>query len=216
MRKMPPKKEFLKDQAYTNIKELLMKGELLRGEFLSEGFLSEELGMSRTPIRSAIQRLEHEGIVRIHPKQGIYICDISIQQVNEIYEARTVLETFAIRKLSRTIKHNQVEELQDILNLQFKGIQKQDIYLSLKLDTEFHLKIMELIENKEMYEMFKSIEAKLSFYGKRVLTKKGERLLETYEEHLLILTELKKGNTDSAVRYMEEHLEKGRRILLDM
>ncbi|MCM3186752.1 GntR family transcriptional regulator [Priestia megaterium] len=216
MRKMPPKKEFLKDQAYTNIKELLMKGELLRGEFLSEGFLSEELGMSRTPIRSAIQRLEHEGIVRIHPKQGIYICDISIQQVNEIYEARNVLETFAIRKLSRTIKHNQVEELQDILNLQFKGIQKQDIYLSLKLDTEFHLKIMELIENKEMYEMFKSIEAKLSFYGKRVLTKKGERLLETYEEHLLILTELKKGNTDSAVRYMEEHLEKGRRILLDM
>jgi DNA-binding GntR family transcriptional regulator len=216
MRKMPPKKEFLKDQAYNNIKKLLMKGELSPGEFLSEGYLSEELGMSRTPIRSAIQRLEHEGIVKIHPKQGIYICDISIQQVNEIYEARAVLETFAIRKLSQTIERHQIQELQDILDHQFKEIQNQDIYLSLKYDTEFHLKIMELIENKEMYEMFKSIEAKLSFYGKKVLTKKMERLLQTYEEHLLILTELEKGNAESAVHNMEEHLQKGRRILLDI
>ncbi|MCU7712688.1 GntR family transcriptional regulator [Priestia sp. JV24] len=216
MKKTLPKKEFLKDQAYNKIKELLTRGELSPGEFLSEGYLSEELGMSRTPIRSAIQRFEHEGIVRIHPKQGIYICDISIQQVNEIYEARSVLETFAIRKLSHAIKQHQIQALQDILTLQFEEIQKQDIYLSLKYDTEFHLKIMELAENKEMYEMFKSIEAKLSFYGQKVLTKKIDRLLQTYEEHLLIVTELEKGNVESAVHYMEEHLEKGRRILLDL
>ncbi|WP_028402044.1 GntR family transcriptional regulator [Ectobacillus panaciterrae] len=215
MKKTQPKRGFLKDHAYEMIKKLLMNGDLSPGEFLSEGYLSEQLGMSRTPIRSALQRLEYEGIVRIHPKQGIYICDTSVQQVNEVYEIRMVLETFAIRKLSHTIEQHQVQELKSILNQQYEQIKNQDLYLSLKYDTAFHLKIMEFIGNEQMFEMFKSIEEKLSFYGKKVLTKKVERLKETYEEHLLILTELEKGNTENAVHHMEEHLQKGRKTLLD-
>ncbi|MDQ0199428.1 GntR family transcriptional regulator [Neobacillus ginsengisoli] len=214
MEKMPAKKGFLKDHAYEMIKKLLMNGDLSPGEFLSEGFLSEQLGMSRTPIRSALQRLEYEGIVRIHPKQGIYICDVSVQQVNEVYEIRMVLETFAIRKLSDSINQHQVKELKEILNQQNEQIKNQDLYLSLKYDTAFHLKIMEFIGNKQMLEMFKSIEEKLSFYGKKVLSKKVDRLKETYEEHLLILTELEKGNTEAAVLHMEEHIQRGRKTLL--
>ncbi|MGF9858559.1 GntR family transcriptional regulator [Priestia endophytica] len=216
MRKKLPTKELLKDKAYTDIKELLVIGELAPGDVISEGDLSEELGMSRTPIRSAIQRLEHEGIVRVHSKQGIYICDISIQQVNEIYEARTLLESFAIKKLSKTITQSQIQELKNILNRQYEEIKNNNIQLYLEFDTKFHLRLMELMGNKEILDMFKSIETKLSFYGKRVLIKKTERTLETYNEHILILNELEKGNVDLAVCYMKEHLEKGRRVLLNL
>lgn len=210
-----PKRLFLKDQAYEMIKELLMNGELTPGEFITEGNLCDRLEMSRTPIRSALQHLEHDGIVRIHPKQGIYICDISVKQVNEVYEIRIALETFALRKLSQGIEKHQIEELYEILNQQYENIKKEDSSSALEYDFMFHIKIMEFNKNGQMFEMFKSIRDKLEFYGKEVLKKKMDRLMQTYDEHLLVVAALEKGNTEEAVRHMEEHLQHGRKTLLD-
>jgi DNA-binding GntR family transcriptional regulator len=210
-----PNKSFLKDQAYEKIKKLIVNGDLVPGEFLSEGFLSEQLEMSRTPIRSALQRLELDGILRIHPKQGIYICDISVKQINEVYEIRMALESFALRKLSKNIKKQQLVELQDILIKQYEYVKNVDTNLSLEYDMMFHLKIMEFIENEQMLEMFKSIRDKLKFYGNEVLKKKEIRLRQTYEEHLSILEELEKGNAEEVVQKIEEHLQNGRRTLLE-
>jgi DNA-binding GntR family transcriptional regulator len=210
-----PNKLFLKDQAYEKIKKLIVNGDLVPGEFLSEGFLSEQLEMSRTPIRSALQRLELDGILRIHPKQGIYICDISVKQINEVYEIRMALESFALRKLSKNIKKHQLVELNDILIQQYEFVKNEDTNLSLEYDMMFHLKIMEFIENEQMLEMFKSIRDKLKFYGNEVLKKKEIRLRQTYEEHLSILEELEKGNAEEVVQKIEEHLQNGRRTLLE-
>lgn len=210
-----PNKLFLKDQAYEKIKKLIVNGDLEPGEFLSEGFLSEQLEMSRTPIRSALQRLELDGILRILPKQGIYICDISVKQINEVYEIRMALESFALRKLSKNIKNHQLVELHDILIKQYEYVKSEDTNLSLEYDMMFHLKIMEFIENEQMLEMFKSIRDKLKFYGNEVLKKKEIRLRQTYEEHLSILEELEKGNAEEVVQKIEEHLQNGRRTLLE-
>lgn len=215
MIKPQSKKLFLKDQAYEMIKKLLMNGDLSPGEFLSEVYLSEQLEMSRTPIRSALQRLEHEGIVRIHPKQGVYICDISIKQVYEVFEIRMVLEIYAVRKLAHTIESTQLEELKSLLKCQFEQMINEDLNASLHYDMLFHLKIMEFIDNQQMYTMFASIKEKLSFFGKKVLTKKVERLKQTYEEHLSILEAIEKKDPEKAARSMEEHLHNGRKTLLD-
>ncbi|WP_203287778.1 GntR family transcriptional regulator [Metabacillus sp. cB07] len=210
-----PKKSFLKDQAYEKIKELIVNGDLAPGDFISEAFLSEQLEMSRTPVRSALQRLEHDGILRIHPKQGIYISDISVKQINEVYEIRIALETFALRKLSKTIEQNQLEVLHGILKTQFEHVKNEEFDLSLKYDLIFHLKIMEFIENDQMLEMYKSIRDKLKFFGNEVLKKNIDRLWQTYEEHISILEELEEGNTEEVVERMENHLQDGRRTLLD-
>jgi DNA-binding GntR family transcriptional regulator len=210
-----PNKTFLKDQAYEEIKKLIVNGDLVPGEFLSEGFLCEQLEMSRTPIRSALQRLELDGILRIHPKQGIYISDISVKQINEVYEIRSALETFALRKLSKNIKKHQLVELHDILNKQYEYVKSEDTNLSLEYDMMFHLKIMEFIENEQMLEMFKSIRDKLKFYGNEVLKKKEIRLRQTYEEHLSILEDLENGNAEEVVQKIEEHLQNGKRTLLE-
>lgn len=210
-----PKRLFLKDKAYEMIKKLLMNGKLSPGKFISEGELCEQLEMSRTPIRSALQRLEHDGFVRIHPKQGIYIRDISVKQVNEVYEIRIALETFALRKLSHSIEKWQLEELYDILNQQYEYIKNEDSHSALEYDMMFHLKIMEFNKNEQMFEMFKSIRDKLEFFGKEVLKKKLDRLKQTYDEHVLVVEALEKNNTEEAVRHMEEHLQYGRKTLLD-
>ncbi|MED4229563.1 GntR family transcriptional regulator [Neobacillus cucumis] len=208
------KNGFLKDQAYLEIKDEIMNGNLTPGDFISENVLSEKLNMSRTPIRSALQRLEHDGIVRILPKQGIYICEISVKQINDVYEMRTSLETFAIKKLAHTIEKFQIEELKEILKQQYEQIELKDPNLFIEYDTIFHLKLMEFIDNKEMYNAFSSIEEKLTFYGKEIIKKNFERLKNSYEEHERILSELEKGNEEASIKEMENHLQNGRRVLL--
>jgi DNA-binding GntR family transcriptional regulator len=208
------KNGFLKDQAYLAIKDEIMNGKLTPGDFISENVLSEKLNMSRTPIRSALQRLEHDGIVRILPKQGIYICEISVKQINDVYEMRTSFETFAIKKLANRIEKSQIEELKEILKQQYEQIELKDPNLFIKFDTIFHLKLMEFIDNKEMYNAFRSIEEKLTFYGKEIIKKNFERLKNSYEEHERILTELDKGNEAAAIKEMETHLQNGRSVLL--
>jgi DNA-binding FadR family transcriptional regulator len=94
-------------------------------------------------------------------------------------------------------------------------VKSEDSNLSLEYDMMFHLKIMEFIENEQMLEIFKSIRDKLKFYGNEVLKKKVNRLRQTYEEHLSILEELEKGNTEKVVRKIDAHLQNGRRTLLD-
>jgi len=211
---MSNKNGFLKDQAYLAIKDEIMNGKLAPGDFISENVLSEKLNMSRTPIRSALQRLEHDGIVRILPKQGIYICEISVKQINDVYEMRTSFETFAIRKLANRIEMSQIEELKEILKQQYEQLELKDPNLFIKFDTNFHLKLMEFIGNREMYNAFSSIEEKLTFYGKEIIKKNFERLKNSYEEHERILNELEKGNEAAAIREMETHLQNGRRVLL--
>lgn len=208
------KNGFLKDQAYLAIKDEIMNGKLTPGDFISENVLSEKLNMSRTPIRSALQRLEHDGIVRILPKQGIYICEISVKQINDVYEMRTSLETFAIKKLANRIEKSQIEELKEILKQQYEQIELKDPNLFIEFDTIFHLKLMEFIDNKEMYNAFSNIEEKLNFYGKEIIKKNFERLKNSYEEHERILSELVNGNEAAAIKEVENHLQNGRRVLL--
>ena len=84
----------LKERAYDEIKRMVLTGELNPGTFLAERQLAARLGMSKTPVRSALERLESEGFIRISPQQGAIIRDLSLDEITDQYEIRTALETF--------------------------------------------------------------------------------------------------------------------------
>lgn len=86
----------LKEHAYNCIKQKILNCEYQPGMFLSEDLLKNEMNMSRTPIRDAISRLEQENLVRILPKKGILVSGISIREIQSIYEARLLLEPYAV------------------------------------------------------------------------------------------------------------------------
>ncbi|WP_219835484.1 GntR family transcriptional regulator [Paenibacillus sp. R14(2021)] len=86
----------LRDQAYHSIYEQMLSGELVRGSVTSEIQLSEELKMSRTPVRAALQQLETEGFVRIVPKHGVLVLDTSAQRVSDVLEVIAALVLFAV------------------------------------------------------------------------------------------------------------------------
>ena len=99
-------KESLKQQAYNAIKAKILNCEYAPNTFINEELLREEVSASRTPVRDAISRLEQEGLVKILPKKGIMVSDLSLSQINMIYETRMMLEPYAILHYGNRIEQD--------------------------------------------------------------------------------------------------------------
>ncbi len=90
----------LKERAYVEIKRGILSGKLAAGSFLAERQLAAQLGMSKTPVRSALERLESEGLLSISPQQGAIIRDLAVTEVADQYEIRMAIESFVVRALA--------------------------------------------------------------------------------------------------------------------
>ncbi len=114
-----PSRGLLKERAYDEIKRLILEGDLAPGTFLAERQLAARLGMSKTPVRSALERLESEGFISISPQQGAIIRDLSVNEIADQYEIRTALESFVMRTLAGRLSPIEVERIQ--VNLAAQG-----------------------------------------------------------------------------------------------
>src|SRR4051812_2292967 len=139
----------LKRRAYTALKRLLVSGPLVPGSFLSERQLARQLGMSNTPVRAALERLEVEGFISISPQQGIIVRELTIQEIIDHYELREALETFVIRKLSGGLTAEQVDRLRANLDAQGRSLEAGDFEPNVELDTEFHTLFCEFFGNAQ-------------------------------------------------------------------
>lgn len=156
------KKETLKKQAYAQIKEKIIHGDFRDEGYTSENRLVAELGMSRTPIREALHRLQSEGFVRILPKQGILIQEPSIKETNDFYELRLAIETFAVRKLKDVITEDDYKKLKDIIQLQKEACDARDYATWMKYDIDFHGHILDIAGNRLFIQLMTNIRERLS------------------------------------------------------
>ena len=204
----------LQDTAYTSIRKSIVDGKLTRAEFITEGQLVEWLGMSRTPVRSALHRLEQDGFVRIFPKQGIYIPELSVAQIHEMYDLRIALETFAVRRL--TVEHSidKFRALREILDLQRQQLELSDTSTFMIEDTRFHVSLIQFLENQELMMVFERNSDKLLMFGREIFKRDIRRLELSYAEHCGILDAMESGDEQNAAVNMEEHLLRGRAVLL--
>ena len=90
-------RSLLKEQAYEQIKSRLLNNNYPPGSFLAERRLAENLGMSKTPVRAALERLELEGFITVSPQQGIVVRELSVREIADQYELRAALESYTLR-----------------------------------------------------------------------------------------------------------------------
>ena len=107
----------LKTQAYNTIRQKIVTCEYAPGTFLNEELLTTELGLSRTPVRDALSRLEQEGLIEIKPKKGIIVMPLSINTINMIFEVRQLYEPYILLNYGNALS---VERLKDFYNI-FSG-----------------------------------------------------------------------------------------------
>lgn len=136
-----------KDQAYEEIRKLILGSRSARELALSENTLAAELGMSRTPVREALQRLQMEGFVEIHPNRGVVIPGVSVTEVNETFALRMAVEEFVLREMASRMSEGNIAEMDLYLARQREAIKKNDVLEYLEHDKDFHVMFFRLYGN---------------------------------------------------------------------
>lgn len=201
----------LAKKAYTAIKEKIVNCEYLPETVLNEAGLIAELGVSRTPIREALSRLEHENLVRIMPKRGIFVTGFSLSDVREIYQVRELMEPHIIRLWGARIAKPVLETLKTTLLAMKPDTPEREFY---RLDFELHRTIYDHCENKHFVQLLDRVFDQN--HRIRILSGKLQHRLESSrEEHLAIVEALLAGDTEAAARAMAAHLEQSRKAAFD-
>lgn len=198
----------LKQLAYEQLKAQIVSCRLLPGHVLSEQTLAEELGMSRTPVREALVQLGQDSLVKMTPRRGAFVAELSIQDIQEIFELREALETWAVRKVAGTVPRERLEEFQAAFN----RLQRGDPYQLggyIDVDEEFHRFLVLQAGNHRCETLFRNLQDQNQRI--RILsTRQPGRLAETQTEHLAIVEALRQGECEGAAAAMASHIRKAR------
>jgi DNA-binding GntR family transcriptional regulator len=199
----------LKDQAYQFIKENILDEHFPPGRFLSERELIEMLEMSKTPIKSALVRLETEGFVTVHSKQGIIINDLSVNRITDIYDLRIALETYICGQIAGNMTEEHCRLLENNLQESEEKATQMDSKGFAKLDHAFHRLLCECSGNEEIYRVLLNYQDHLLRITMRHLKKDRQRMKQFWQEHVEIYKHLKRGDLGS-IDLMKEHLQQSK------
>ncbi|GAB3807679.1 GntR family transcriptional regulator [Virgibacillus kimchii] len=202
----------LKEIAYVKIKEGILEEYFKPGSLLSERELIDMLEMSKTPIKSALDRLETEGFVTVSSKQGIIVNDLTVEQIVDIYNLRIALETHICNQIYKTITDEQLELLKDNLRETDEIVKKQDIKRFAEVDHNFHLMLCRFSGNNEMHKILLNYNSQLLRITLRHLRRQPNRMLSFKKEHEDIYQKLCQRNVD-CVKLMELHLKEAKNTL---
>jgi DNA-binding GntR family transcriptional regulator len=214
-RKTLTRKVLLKERAYTELKDLIQREVFPPNSFLSERRLVEHLGMSKTPIRSALELLEAQGLVAVSPQQGIVVRELSAHEIADLFDTRTALEPFAVSRLAmRGLSPGQVTRIEENLQEQQAAAEAGDALAATRLDIAFQTLLAESLDNREILGWLTRCFDKLHRSILRVNRLAAGRLRKSYQDHAAIAAGILASQGDAAAQSMVEHLRYGRQFLL--
>lgn len=182
----------LKDKVYESIKSQIIKGKLEPNRHLSEAELSEAMNISRAPIREALNMLEKERFVTIIPRKGASVSGISKEEVENIWEIRSILEPYAARTAALKCQENELNKIGDKLNKILQEPYDFSGYTS--SDLELHELLYKYLENKMLKELIVLVRQNvlriLNFAQGKSVFSKNIAFQDTHE-HILIIEALK-------------------------
>ena len=203
----------LREAVCETLRDAIRKGILEPGERLMEVQLADELGISRTPVREAIRKLEQEGYVIMMPRRGTYVSDISTGDVKEIFEIRSALESLAAGLAARRIEPDELETLQNLL-IEIEGyIAKNDIEKIVETDIKFHGLLYKVSRNERLVNIINNLKEQLARFRTLSMSYPG-RLQETLEEHSEIVEAIANGDVSAARDAAEHHMERAEKTYL--
>ena len=203
----------LREVVCETLRDAVRRGVLQPGERLMEIQLAEDLGVSRTPVREAIRKLEMEGYVIMMPRRGTYVADLSIRDINEVFEIRTSLESLASGLASERITEDELEKLQRLLVEIGAYIKNGDMDSIVRTDTEFHDLLYQASRNTRLVGIISNLREQLTRFRTKSMSFPG-RLKATLEEHRKIVEAIAQGDEKAARKAAEHHMEKSEQTLL--
>ena len=196
---------------YEYLVSKMQRGELVSGMSVTEQGVADELGISRTPAREALRRLESDGLVVSEPRFGMKVTELGYIETLELYEAREALEMAAVEICAEKISDIEISEL-EILQEQMAGSVRDPSRMA-SLNYAFHKALLNAAKNRYLTMSFEVIQKTLAILGPTTLAN-TERAEESLTEHQELIQCLKQRDSEGARKVMGRHLSNAKRIRL--
>ncbi len=203
----------LRDVVFNTLRRAILKGELKPGERLMEIALAERLGVSRTPIREAMRKLELEGLVVMIPRRGAQVANITEKDLNDVLEVRIALENMAIMKACSRITSEELEKL-DMAALEFQRMTTEgDLVRMAEADEAFHEVLYQAADNRRLNQVLNNLREQIYRYRVEYLKEEETRNL-LVREHKEIMEAVRNRDVESAQEISFQHIENQRRAIM--
>ena len=195
----------LREIVYEELKRQILKGEIAPGHRMMEVELADDMGVSRTPVREAIRKLEKEGLVTIEPRKGAYASDISIKEMIDVLEVRQYLESLAAGMAAARITPEEKLKLQEATDAYKQAIESEDTSEIIKWDENFHKIIVDCSGNKTLIQMISQVQ-ELALRFRYIYYDDFSRYRNQPLEHKEIVEAIMSGDSEKARHAADVHI----------
>lgn len=197
----------LRDVVFHTLRQAILRGELKPGERLMEIHLAQKLGVSRTPVREAMRKLELEGLVRMIPRKGAVVAEITISDLEDVLEVRMALEELAVKLACKMLTPEQIEEIGSLADEFEQTLYGEDVGACAQADMRFHEAIYEATGNGRLVQILNNLRVQMYRYRMEYL-KDRDAHQQLVQEHAEILKALAAGDVDRALEASGAHIER--------
>jgi DNA-binding GntR family transcriptional regulator len=199
-----------REKVYDYLKSSILSGRFAPGQKLTEEYLARAIKVSRTPVREVLHKLEAEGLIKPRKKRGFFISEDSREEVEELFEIRSVLEGYALRVVSERISDQILDRLNGFIKEAKKALKRGEIDEVFKWNTRFHDTLHSMVEDKkQLHRLMVDIRKFVLRYRKDTLRYPdgGKR---TVEGHRKIIMALQLKDPDLCERVMRDHIREAK------
>lgn len=201
------KSSLLAQQVYDQMRHNIMLRKYHPGQKLDMQSLADTFGVSRSPVKDAIQQLVHEGLLEVVPRKGTYVTEIQLEDFLEVIETRLMIELWASNRLLASISEEQQQVLQGIVREMDQLLTKETFNFEhySQLDMQFHLKIVAWANNKRLEKIYRSLNTHV-ILSRIVYSTSLESTIERHKDHHLLLEAIRDQNVEQFHAAIEQHL----------
>ncbi|KKK39951.1 hypothetical protein WQ57_01370 [Mesobacillus campisalis] len=202
------------ESVYQKIKQKIIYVEYAPGTLIREGELASELGVSKTPVREALNGLKHEGLIEVIPYKGYLVSQLSFQELRDLFELRIILETVSSKLAIQRITKSQLDYFKRLAQKKF-NIDSDDARKEfMRVNADFHCYLGEMSGNKQLADQLTSIVLKLQ--RGLFLASKVSSLNEMEEEHLELVDAIEMKNEAKAKRLITKHIQDSQKNIFNL
>ena len=204
----------LRDVVFQTLRQAILRGELKPGERLMEVRLAKKLGVSRTPIREAIRKLELEGLVLMIPRRGAEVAEITEKSMRDVLEVRRALEVLAVSLSCDRISGEQIEALKEAAEEFDRSLTLDDVTRTAEADVHFHDIIYRSTDNQRLIQLLSNLGEQMYRYRVEYL-KHREFHPQISREHKELISYLEAGQKGQAEEKIAVHIDKQAQAVLE-
>ena len=203
----------LVDKVHTALKDAIITGRIAPGAWLYEAPLTQALGVSRTPLREAFNRLKSDGLIEVIPHKGAFVVELDAEDIDNLLEAREVIETAFFMRAARSFKREELLKIRQALmrshsqlqDKRGKAARQRALQTYLRVDRDLHDRMIEASGNKYWIKLYYDLRERIELCGHQV-SQLPHRFSSIVEEHLTLIEALLEGDPAKGRQCLRTHI----------